>query len=179
MASRQAALPRRCNSRRPPQAVEPVGNRPPASFEEQSCRMAAVKFEELDHTADLGLRIYGLDLRTLLAHAAEGMFSLIGEARFADGEMETRTIAVEFADREECLYLWLRALLAEFNKDGFFPVHAEIDLRSGRLEASVRGGRFDPSQHQFFTELKAVTQHALIVRHADGGRLEAEVIFDV
>ena len=71
------------------------------------------------------------------------------------------------------------ALLAEFNKDGFFPVHAEIDLRSGRLEASVRGGRFDPSQHQFFTELKAVTQHALIVRHADGGRLEAEVIFDV
>ena len=141
--------------------------------------MSAVKFEELDHTADLGLRIYGGDLAALLAHAAEGMFSLIGQASFADGETETRTIAVEFADREECLYLWLRALLAEFNKDGFFPVRTELELQPGRLTASVRGGRFDPSRHEFFTELKAVTQHGLIVHDADGGRLEAEVIFDV
>jgi len=141
--------------------------------------MAPVKFEELDHTADVGLRIYGHDLAALLTHAAEGMFSLIGEAKFADGEMETRTIVVEFASREECLYLWLRALLAEFNKDGFFPVHTEVDLLPGRLSASVNGGRFDLSRHEFFTELKAVTQHGLLVRDADGGILEAEVIFDV
>jgi SHS2 domain-containing protein len=141
--------------------------------------MASVKFEEIDHTADLRLRIYGQDLEALLAHAAEGMFSLIGKAKFADGEVETRTIVIEFAERGECLYLWLRALLAEFDKDGFFPVHAEIDLRSARLSASVRGGRFDLSRHEFFTELKAVTQHGLVVRDADGGRLEAEVIFDV
>ncbi len=141
--------------------------------------MATVKFEEIDHTADLGLRIYGCNLMALLAHAAEGMFSLIGEAKFVEGEMETRTIVIEFAEREECLYLWLRALLAEFNRDRFFPVHAEIDLQSGRLSASVRGGRFDLSRHEFFTELKAVTQHGLVVRDAEGGGLEAEVIFDV
>jgi len=141
--------------------------------------MAAVKFEEIDHTADLGLRIYGRDLVALLAHAAEGMFSLIGKAKFAEGELETRTIVIEFAERDECLYLWLRALLAEFNKDGFFPVHAEIDLQSGRLSASVRGGRFDLARHEYFTELKAVTRHGLGVRDAGGGKLEAEVIFDV
>jgi SHS2 domain-containing protein len=141
--------------------------------------MSTDKFEEIDHTADLGLRIYGRDLAALLVNAAEGMFSLIGEAQFAQGQLETRTIVIEFADRDECLYLWLRALLAEFNKDGFFPVHAEVELRSERLSASVRGGRFDLSRHVFFTELKAVTQHALVVRDADGGRLEAEVIFDV
>jgi SHS2 domain-containing protein len=141
--------------------------------------MATDKFEEIDHTADLGLRIYGRDLAALLVHAAEGMFSLVGEAKFAESEVETRTIVIEFADRDECLYLWLRALLAEFSKDGFFPMHAEIELRSGRLSASVRGGRFDLSRHEFFTELKAVTQHALAVRDSAGGGLEAEVIFDV
>ena len=32
--------------------------------------MATVKFEEIDHTADLGLRIYGHNLAALLAHLA-------------------------------------------------------------------------------------------------------------
>src|SRR5262245_37796281 len=121
-------------------AVEPVGNRRPACFEGESCRMATVKFEEIDHTADLGLRIYGRDFAALLRHAAEGMFSLVDEAKFAEYEVETRMLVIEYDDREECLYFWLRALLAEFNKDGFFRLHVEIqDRKSTRLNSSHLG----------------------------------------
>ncbi len=141
--------------------------------------MSEQKFEELEHTADVGLRIYGRDLPLLLANAAEGMFSLIGRTSFAEADLETRAVELRFDDSAACLYEWLRALLREFNRDGFFPVDAALDLRAGQLTAKVRGGRFDPRQHEFFTELKAVTQHALTVRERADGGLEAEVIFDV
>jgi len=141
--------------------------------------MSGPKFEELEHTADVGLRIYGHDLPQLLANAAEGMFSLIGATSFTEAELETRAVDLRFDDSAGCLYQWLRALLREFNRDGFFPVGTALDLRAGRLKATVRGGRFDPQRHEFFAELKAVTQHALTVRERADGGLEAEVIFDV
>lgn len=140
--------------------------------------MSPLKFEEFDHTADVGLRVYGASLEGLLANAAEGMFSLIGRAAFAGEEIETRSIEIEFTDLEECLHRWLRALLLEFSLSGFFPTSYALRCASQRLAASLQGGRFDPARHELFTEIKGVTQHALRVRRVDGG-FAAEVIFDV
>jgi protein archease len=140
--------------------------------------MWRVKFEELDHTADVGLRIYGATFIELLANAAEGMFSLIGRAYFTPGETESRELEIACRRPEECLYEWLRALLGEFNRDGFFPVDVALHSTENGLRASVRGGTFDPSRHEFFSEIKAVTYHGLSVLETPSG-FEAEVIFDV
>jgi SHS2 domain-containing protein len=136
------------------------------------------KFEEIEHTADLGLRIYGATLDELLVNAAEGMFSLIGVATFTAGEVEERRIELQFASREDALYEWLRALLLELELHGLFPTAISLTTSSHHLAAVVSGGRFDPARHQFFTEIKAVTRHGLRVSQNRDG-FEAEVIFDV
>jgi SHS2 domain-containing protein len=141
--------------------------------------MAILKFEELEHTADAGLRVFGSDLREILENAAEGMFSLIGSVSFAERDLAEHRLEVTFATAEEALLQWLQALLLEFDRHGFFPVKVSMDLRPGRLTASLRGVVFDPRRHELRSELKAVTQHGLRVTRAPEGGLEAEVIFDV
>jgi SHS2 domain-containing protein len=141
--------------------------------------MSPVKYEELEHTADVGLRVYGADLAQLFVHAAEGMFSLIGSAWFDEDETVTRRWEFARTDEREALYQWLRTLLLEFALRGFFPTAISLDLLPGRVVASLRGGTFDPARHEFFTEIKAVTQHGLELRGDARRGFEAEVIFDV
>jgi SHS2 domain-containing protein len=141
--------------------------------------MSEAKYEELEHTGDVGLRIRGTSLAELFVHAAEGMFSLIGRASFAEDELRTRRLEIAVVDRAEDLYQWLRALLLDFNLHGFFPTQISLDFQPGRISALLRGGTFDPARHDFFTEIKAVTQHGLRVVGEASGPLEAEVIFDV
>ena len=38
-----------------------------------------MRYEEIEHTADVGIRAYGRDLDELFVNAAEGMFSLIAD----------------------------------------------------------------------------------------------------
>src|SRR3989441_12835357 len=54
-----------------------------------------VRYEEIEHTADVGIRAYGSTLSELFANAAEGMFSLIADLDpvKAVGEIEGRLVA--------------------------------------------------------------------------------------
>ncbi len=142
-------------------------------------RAATLKFEELEHTADAGLRVFGNDLREILENAAEGMFSLIGTVKFEERDVVERRLEFPYDTAEEALLQWLRALLLEFDLRGFFPVRVSLELQPARAAALMHGITFDPQRHALRLELKAVTQHGLRVRSRPGGGLEAEVIFDV
>jgi SHS2 domain-containing protein len=135
-------------------------------------------FEELEHTADTGLRVRGRTFAELCENAALGAYALIGHATFPKDELASRVIEVPCASREDGLYEWLRAVLLAFAIDGFFAVAARVVVVERRLCGTLQGGRFDPERHVFFTELKAVTRHGLVVRETRDG-FEAEVIFDV
>ena len=135
-------------------------------------------FEELEHTADVGLRIRGRTFAELCANAALGTYSLIGVASFPPGERRSRVIEVGCASPEEGLYDWLRAIVVAFAIDAFFAVEARVEVAEGRIRGVLKGGSFDVAEHEFFTEIKAVTRHGLVVRRGRDG-FEAEVIFDV
>ncbi|HEY3131729.1 MAG TPA: archease, partial [Acidobacteriota bacterium] len=110
------------------------------------------KFEELEHTADLGLRVYGKTLANLLANAAEGMFGLIGRAQFNASEMRSLTVAIRLAGEpgepsparanEELLYQWLKRLLQEFNLHSFFPVKFDVEVTADGCQGRLWGGTF-------------------------------------
>lgn len=136
------------------------------------------RFEELEHTADTGLRVRGRTFVELCENAALGTYALIGEATFPAAELASRTIDVACATPEEGLFEWLRAILVAFAVDGFFAVAVRVTVAEGRLRGTLDGGRFDVRRHVFFTELKAVTRHELAVRETRDG-FEAQVIFDV
>jgi len=138
-----------------------------------------LKFEELEHTADAGLRVFGSDLREILENAAEGMFSLIGTVKFEERDLVERRMEFRYDTAEDALLQWLRALLLEFDLRAFFPIRVSLELRPAWAAASMQGVAFDPQRHTLRWELKAVTQHGLRVSRRPGGGLEAEVIFDV
>ena len=150
------------------------------------------KFEELEHTADVGLRIFGASLPDLFANAAEGMFSLIGDASFPPHELRPLTFQIPAeADTsgqaagqetpsgcETLLCQWLQRLLREFNIRSFYPVKFQVEVGVAGCAAAVYGGTFNPSIHTFHTEIKGVTFHGLRVDKIGSG-WQAEVIFDV
>ena len=47
------------------------------------------EFELIEHTADVGLRVYGKDLPDLFANAAKGLFSLITDSSPPEGQEKT------------------------------------------------------------------------------------------
>ena len=135
-------------------------------------------YQPIDHTGDLGMRVFGRDLRELFAHAAWGLFDLMTDAerirRVAD-----RHLAVAATDLEDLMVRWLGELLYAYDTDRFLTAGATFHaLAPTGLRATLRGESFDAARHPIDTEIKAVTYHQVAVeRLATGWR--ARVIFDV
>ena len=132
-------------------------------------------FEEVEHTADRALRIFGSDLRELLVNAAHGMNSLMVKEGGSTSQPVEKSIELEAIDAESMLVEWLSELAfwAETEMLVFdrFDLH---DVSPTHLKATVYGNRAE----QLEKHIKAVTYHNLaIIRTAEG--LSATVVFDV
>ncbi len=132
-------------------------------------------WEELEHTADWALHVWGQDLRALFENAARGMVQLVGgEADPAETPIR-HTIELEAPDPETLLVDWLSELLYLIEDRGIvFEDIAVRSLEGLRLTAEVAGrpgGRF--TKH-----IKAATYHNLSI-HCEAGRCETTIVFDV
>lgn len=135
-------------------------------------------FVPLDHTADVGYRLFAPNLAELFAIAGRALFDAITELGSIQLRHE-RNIAVTAGDVEALFVAWLAELnyycitafelYAEFNVEAISPTV---------VRATVRGEKIDPTRHVIHTEIKAVTYHELFVRQIENG-WEAQVIFDV
>lgn len=135
----------------------------------------AVAFEEIEHTADRALRIYGSDLRELLINAARGMNTLMASRLTAPDGPEERSFVLDAADAESLLVEWLSELAFWAETEAL--VFHTFDLREvspTHLEASVSGCRVP----ELDKHIKAVTYHNLAIVRTDKG-LTATVVFDV
>ena len=137
-----------------------------------------LRFEIIDHTADIGIVSYGNDLSEAFSNSAYGMFSLIADL----DEVNTavcREVAVEATDTEALLVSWLNELLYLFDID--YIIFSKFDithLSNNRLQATVCGEKVDLSRHQLKTSIKAATYHMLMVeKNNDGCR--TQVILDI
>jgi SHS2 domain-containing protein len=135
----------------------------------------AIRFEEVEHTADRALRVYGRDLADLFENAAAGMNSLMLAGGSRDSGSVTKHIELEAVDAEGLLVAWLSELAfwAEtesliFNRFDF------MELSPARLRAIVRGAPVPALDKH----VKAVTFHNLAIGRHPGG-LVVTVVFDV
>lgn len=132
------------------------------------------RFQELEYTADVGLRVFGKDLKELFENAAWGMFSLITDPGQV-APITQRDIELEAIDVETLLVDWLSELLylheieeevySEFVFDHVTPT---------TLKGHVRGDR----DQDIKKDIKAVTYHDLVVKKTTTG-YEATVVFDI
>jgi SHS2 domain-containing protein len=135
-------------------------------------------FTPIDHTADVGYRLFAPTLAELFAVAGRALFDAITELE-AVAPKFSRTIAVEAGDVEALLVAWLSELnfrcITEFELFGEFAIDS---ISTTSVRATLKGEKIDAARHVIQTEIKAVTYHELYVRETEKG-WEAQVIFDV
>ena len=136
-----------------------------------------IDFKVLDHTADVGIIAYGVDLKQAFANAARGMFSLITELKNVR-ELLQEEITVTAADAESLLVVWLNELIYLFDTENFLGKNFKItELDDTHLKARLYGEKVDRSRHHLKMGIKATTYHMLQIKHNKG--YQVRVIFDI
>ncbi len=136
------------------------------------------KYQTFDHTADVGIRVFGRTLEEVFVNAAYALFDQRTDLKKVR-EKISQEISVQGADREDLLIRWLGELLFLADSRGYlFREFSIRRLDSTSLKAVARGEIFDPSRHRLKTEIKAVTYHQVGVKETHEG-WEARVIFDI
>ncbi len=136
------------------------------------------KYEIIEHTADIGIRVFGGDLKELFVNSAEGMFAIIADL---DKVEIKKSIEIECkaANIEELLVSWLGELLYHFNVDEILLREFTLaKLDNSYLKGRAKGEKFDTARHSLKSEIKGITYHNLKVEKKDD-LWQAEVIFDV
>ncbi len=139
----------------------------------------AVPYEFFEHTADIGVTVYGTTLSELFLNAASAMYSALGKFELSSNEAQ-RTLNLETNSAEDLLHDWLTELLYEL--ETHHVLYEQIDLTKvdrTSLSAGLCGGTIDFARSQTNEEIKAVTYHQLRVEQTPDGTWRATVIFDV
>ena len=71
------------------------------------------RYEQFPHTADIGIRVFGKDLKELLENAAFGMLEVIADLEGIKAS-EEEVVQVCSTAPEELLVAWLDELLYRF-----------------------------------------------------------------
>ena len=136
------------------------------------------RYKEFEHTADIGVDIYGNTLEELFQNAGYALFDTIVNAA-AITPTVSRTVEITGDDPEMLLMNWLRELL--YLCAVYQEVYAEFridSLGADALRATISGEPLDPDKHDVHTEIKAITYHQFSVTH-EHNRWQAHVLFDV
>ncbi len=135
-------------------------------------------YKILEHTADLAIRIWGRDEKELFVNAAKAFFDVITDINTIRCK-KTHFVKVEGADLEECFFNWLDELLFLFDAKGFIGREIEIlNWQPFRLEAKIKGEKYDDKRHPLKAAIKAITYHNFKLQK-EGELFVAEVLFDI
>lgn len=135
------------------------------------------KYEPLDVSGDIGLRIWGKTLEGLFENAAVGVSELITDTSKIN-ETEEREIVLSAENHEGLLVRWLNELIFLFDTYGFMGRLFSVSINDNILRARVSGSYFDPEIGESRFLVKAATYHRLSLKKKNS-EWEAEVIFDI
>ena len=134
-------------------------------------------FEIIDHTADVGIRAYGVNIGQAFANAARALFSLITDLDNIN-EVLHRDIEVAAPDQESLLVKWLNELIYLFDAESIIFRSFDItQLNNTQLKARSHGEKVDNSRHKLKTGVKAATYHMLKI---DKNNIyKVQILFDI
>lgn len=136
------------------------------------------RFEILDHTADIGLIIYGEDLKALFEHAGEAFFHLITDLKRVR-QREERRVELRGEGLEGLMVDWLNELLYLHEVESLLFKGFRVEyVGENGLKAVATGELFQEGVHVIKRGVKAVTHHQIQVKKGDGG-WRAQVIVDL
>ena len=124
-----------------------------------------MKYEYLDHTADVQLHAWGASLEEAFAQCCVCMMGVITELHAVEVDLAlSREVVAEGHDLPSLLYNFLDEWLFAFNADLFVcrRMHVcAIDRENWRLRSCGVGERFRLGKHPQGTEVKAIAYSAM------------------
>jgi SHS2 domain-containing protein len=134
-----------------------------------------MRYENLEHTADVMIRAYGSTVEECFENAAYGMMDQIIDASSVEPRTE-EAFSVEASLLEDLLYNFLSEVLFIFDAKRLALSEFKVTIGGERLECTARGERFDREKHAPKQEIKAVTYHMMQVSESEPS---ITVLFDV
>ncbi|XP_013383173.1 protein archease isoform X1 [Lingula anatina] len=142
---------------------------------------AEVKYEYLDHTADVQLHSWGDDIKEAFEQVAMAMFGYMTEIEYVE-MLDKQSIEAQGEDIESLLFHFLDEWLFLFSAEPFFIARkikiTEFDEENFRIKAVGYGEEFDLDKHPQGTEVKAITYSNMQVHNTEE-KHEIFVIIDI
>ena len=136
------------------------------------------RYEQIPHTADIAVRVYGKDLKELFINAAYGMFDIIADLEGLKSSVSI-DVNLEVPSKEELLVSWLDELLYNFYVKGIIFFKFDITfLSETKLIAKAEGRHIGKNKNRLKTEIKAATYHDLTIKESNEG-YSVDIVFDV
>jgi SHS2 domain-containing protein len=136
------------------------------------------RFELVDHTGDLGVRLIGRSLPQLFEQAGQALTFILTDPKTIQRK-ESRKLSLEANTDEELLITWLNELVYLFDTEALlFSAFSVFSVHDHHLEAQAQGEVFEEGRHPIKTPVKAATYHRLKIEHHQGV-WTAQVIFDL
>lgn len=137
-----------------------------------------MKYELINHTGDIGIKITENTLIEIFNTAAFAMFNIMFDVKNFSDEIK-KNFHLEANSTSDLLNFWLSELLKTFFLDKIvFSKFNLIKIENNVLQAEAYGESFDEKKHLMKREIKAVTFHELYVKK-ENDKWRAQVIFDV
>ncbi len=130
-------------------------------------------YQEIDHTADLALKVWGANFHVLMKWAAQGMYDLMGINLNVESPIEYK-FHIEVGSLETILVDFLSELLyrCEEKQEAFINFLFATDQE--RLDITAKGYKVKT----LVRSIKAVTYHDLNIKMTETG-METTITFDV
>ena len=135
-------------------------------------------YEELEHTADVKMRITAPDFLSLLAESGDAMASVL----YGDFAKEPETLTVEIEaegeDSSELVVNFLSELLFLTEVEYLVPLSYSIAQEGNRVFGTVSGIEFDRTKHAGGICVKGISYSGLSLEETAEG-CELTIIFDI
>ncbi|XP_037828442.1 protein archease-like [Lucilia sericata] len=152
-------------------------------FSKEDFILPEIKYEYLDHTADVQLHAWGESLKEAFEQCGMAMFGYMTELDYVTVQ-SCYQIEAKGDDVDGLLFHFLDELLFLFSCEPFLICKrleiTKFDLETFEIECRCYGEPFDLEKHPQGTEVKAITYSAMqIIQEPEKNNYELFVIIDI
>ncbi|MCL2142789.1 MAG: archease [Methanomassiliicoccaceae archaeon] len=134
-----------------------------------------MRYETLEHTADILVRCNGRTMEECFGNAAYAMFDQMIDVAAVE-KKKRFYVTVEADDIEDRLYLFLSELLYMLDAESSVMSSFAVTFSGNKVLCESYGETLDKERHMPKTEIKAVTYHMMEI---DKDTPSVTVLFDV
>lgn len=131
-------------------------------------------YEEIEHTADLALKVRAGTFLGILQQAAQGMLHLMGIDSDSYPSNKTYTAFFVFTVLEDVLVQGMNEILFHLETEDLIFIPQDVQINGTQATILYTGGLFLES----YQEIKALTYHQMELIQDDAG-LHTILVFDV